>query len=234
MSAKVSNLLEDLISLVYPKVCMACSKTLVTNEECICTHCRYHLPRTNYHLEHDNPVAKLFWGRVDIRSAAAFYLFTKGGHIQQLVHRLKYEGQKKVGIEVGRMYGSELKRSEMFSSAEVIVPVPLHPAKLRDRGYNQCDLFADGLAQSLSVPADTGNLHRAVATGSQTRRSRFDRWKNVEYVFKMHNPQHLQGKHILLVDDVVTTGATLEACAQELLSIPGTSVSIAAIAFTSS
>jgi ComF family protein len=233
LKLNASRLLEDLVSLVYPRVCMACSKTLVRNEECICTHCRYHLPRTNYHLEHDNPVAKLFWGRIDIESAAACFLYTKGGNVQQLVHRLKYEGQKAIGITIGRLYGSELKGSEIYSSAEVIVPVPLHPGKLRDRGYNQCDLFAEGLSHSLCIPFQAQNVHREVATGTQTRKSRFDRWKNVEYVFRARNPGLLQGKHILLVDDVVTTGATLEACAQELLSIPGTRVSIAAIACAS-
>lgn len=229
----LSLLLDDLVSLVYPKICMACSKALVRNEDCICTNCRYHLPRTHYHLDSDNPVSRLFWGRVDIRSAAAYFLFTKGGNVQQLIHRLKYEGQKKAGITLGEMYGNELKQSDHFTGIDVIVPVPLHPEKLRSRGYNQCDLFAKGLSKSLSVPADIANVHRAVATSTQTRKSRFERWKNVEYVFKVHNPHQLQGRHILLVDDVVTTGATLEACAQVLLSIPGTRVSIAAIAYAS-
>lgn len=233
MSPSLPNLLDDLVSLVYPKVCMACAKALMRNEECICTHCRYHLPRTGYHAYRDNPVSRLFWGRVDIHAAAALFLFTKGGNVQQLIHRLKYEGQKKIGITLGKMYGSELKQSELFRSADIIVPVPLHPGKLRDRGYNQCDLFAEGLSKSLCIPADTANVHRAVATGTQTKKSRFERWKNVEYVFKTRNPRDLQGKHILLIDDVVTTGSTLEACAQELLTIPGTRVSIAAIAYAS-
>lgn len=204
---------------------------MVKNETCICTSCRYHLPRSGYHHDPANPVMKLFWGRADIKAAAAFLLFSKGSAVQQLVHRLKYEGQKDVGVELGRMYGTDLKGSALFSGLDVIVPVPLHPAKLRKRGYNQCDLFAKGLSESLGIPADTGNVHRAVASETQTRKSRFERWKNVETIFQVYDPSTLQGRHILLVDDVVTTGATLESCAQQLLAIPGTRVSIAAIAF---
>lgn len=230
MRTKLAELAEDLFSLVYPLVCMACGKALFRNEEVICTHCRYHLPRTGYHLFPENPVHKLFWGRVNIGMASSCFLFTKGGAVQEMVHQLKYNTQTDVGIVLGKLYGSELKESPFFKGIDVIVPVPLHPKKLRKRGYNQCDFFAHGLSSSLDVPADTVNFRRVVATGTQTRRSRFDRWKNVEYVFSAQQPQLLQGKHILLVDDVVTTGATLEACAQQLLAIPGTRVSIATIA----
>lgn len=230
MKIKPAELWDDLVSLVYPHICMSCGKTLLKNEDCICTYCRYHLPRTNYHTIPGNPVMKIFWGRVDVQAAASFFLFTKGGAVQELVHQLKYNGQKGVGSVLGRMYGSELKEAPVFSGADIIVPVPLHPDKLRKRGYNQCDYFAEGLSETLGIPADTRNFHRAVATESQTRKSRFDRWKNVETVFRAHNPGQLENKHILLVDDVITTGATLEACAQQLLAIPGTRVSIATIA----
>lgn len=173
---------------------------------------------------------KMFWGRVGIQAAASCFLFTKGSGVQKLVHQLKYSGQTEVGRVLGRLYGSELKLSPLFAGIDVIAPVPLHPDKLKKRGYNQCDFFAEGLSESLGVPADLNNVQRVIATGSQTRRSRFERWKNVEYVFSAQQPLKLEGKHILLVDDVVTTGSTLEACAQQLLKIPGARVSIATIA----
>jgi ComF family protein len=225
-----SALAQDLVSLVYPEVCMACGRALMRSEQVICTHCRFHLPRTGYHLQPDNPVMKMFWGRVGIQAAASCFLFTKGSGVQKLVHQLKYSGQTEVGRVLGRLYGSELKLSPLFAGIDVIAPVPLHPDKLKKRGYNQCDFFAEGLSESLGVPADLNNVQRVIATGSQTRRSRFERWKNVEYVFSAQQPLKLEGKHILLVDDVVTTGSTLEACAQQLLKIPGARVSIATIA----
>ena len=227
---RISELAEDLVSLVYPKVCMSCENALLRSEDIMCTHCRYHLPRTGYHLQPENPVVKLFWGRVDVRSAASCFLFTKGSGVQKLVHQLKYNGQTEVGRVLGRLYGSELKQSPLFNKTDVIIPVPLHPARLRKRGYNQCDYFAEGLSQSLCIPADLTNVQRVVATGSQTRKSRFERWKNVEYVFKAQQPHLLENKHVLLVDDVITTGSTLEACAQQLLTIPNVRVSIATIA----
>jgi ComF family protein len=212
---------------------MACGNALFRNEECICTDCRYHLPRTGYHLDPGNPVMKLFWGRVDIHSAASCFRFSKESNVQNMIHQLKYNGQTAVGSVIGNIYGHELKESPLFNTAQVIIPVPLHPKKLKKRGYNQCDFFAKGLSAALGAPAELDNVQRVVSTGTQTRKSRFERWKNVEFVFNALRPQELEGKHILLVDDVVTTGATLEACAQQLLDIPGTRVSIATIAFAS-
>jgi ComF family protein len=224
-------MLKDLVSLVFPTVCSACGRALYRNEHCICTRCHYQLPQTHYHLHPINPVARLFWGRVPLRSAAAYYSFSKGGSVQQLVHQLKYRGRKEIGITIGRFYGADLRENPLYRSVNTIIPVPLHEKKLQKRGYNQSDLFARGLADSLDIPCDAKNLARVRASETQTRRSRFERWKNVEDGFAVCDKARLEGKHILLVDDVVTTGATLEACAQALLEVPGASVSIATIAY---
>ena len=209
---------------------MACGNSLFKNEETICTLCCYHLPKTNFHLLKDNSVSKLFWGRVKIESAASYYFFQKESKTQKLIHQLKYQKQKEIGIYLGKQYGYELMKSEFFNTIEVIVPVPLHQKKLKKRGYNQSELFAKGLSQSMQVEINTDALFRAINTESQTKKTKDNRWENVKDIFQIKNAEHLQNKHILLVDDVVTTGATIEACASMLLTIEGAKVSIATIA----
>jgi len=230
---KTFLLWNDFISLFFPVVCLSCGKSLFRNEDNICTHCLYHLPRTGFHLNNENAVAKIFWGRVNIEAAAAFLAFSKGGKVQQLIHQLKYKGQKEVGVSLGNWYGHDLHKTHVFSTVDLIVPVPLHEKKLRKRGYNQSAYFAEGLSASMHVPTDGHCLLRSSSSETQTKKSRFLRWKNVEHVFHIKNEQLLRHKHILLVDDVVTTGATLEACAQALLKVEGVKVSIATIAFAS-
>ncbi len=224
-------MLHDFITLIFPQVCAACGKSLYKNEHSICTYCAYHLPQTDFHLDVENPVAKMFWGRVNIHSAAAFYNFGKGGRVQRLVHHLKYRGQKEIGTTLGKLYGYDLRNNELFNTIEVIIPVPLHRLKKKKRGYNQSEFFAEGLAESMKANTDFKSLVRVKASETQTRKSRFNRWKNVETVFHLTNTENLKDKHILLVDDVITTGATLEACAQMLLQIPGVKVSVATIAY---
>jgi len=225
--------LEDFISLIYPHICMSCGKSLFKKEICICTYCKYHLPKTNFHLEEDNPVSRMFWGKVNITAAASYYYFNKGSKVQKLIHNLKYSGQKEIGNTIGEFYGTELKESELFKNIDNIIPVPLHPRRQRKRGYNQSAFFAEGLAKGIEAVYDYELLYRSYDSQSQTRKSRFERWKNVEYIFKLKNPEDLEGKHILLVDDVITTGSTLEACAQTLLKVNGVKVSIATIACAS-
>lgn len=193
--------------------------------------CIFKLPKTNFHKDKENPIAKIFWGRVSVESAASFYSFGKGGKVQHLIHQLKYKGKKEVGVSVGKLYGQELKASDNFNLIDIIVPVPLHKKKLRKRGYNQSQYFAEGLSQTMNVDTDCKSLFRALASETQTRKSRFNRWKNVESVFQLKDSISLIGKHILLVDDVITTGATLEACAHTLLQIPGVKISIVTIAY---
>jgi len=226
----ILSALDDFLSLIYPRVCMACGKSLFKYEQCICTFCQYHLPKTNFHLDKENPVSSLFWGKAEIHSAASLYYFYKGGRVQQLMHQLKYKGQKEIGLCVGSLYGKELSKAPLFSTAEYIIPVPMHPKKQQKRGYNQSELIAVGLSQSMKIPIDTKTLIKTVKTETQTRKSRFSRWENVKEVFELKEHDHLIGKHILLVDDVITTGATLESCIMHLAKVPGIKISVASMA----
>lgn len=226
---RLKNYILGFYELFYPNLCVACNSHLLNQEELICTKCLYNLPKTNYHKEIDNPVSQLFWGRTKIEFATAYYFFHKGSMFQDMMHKFKYSGLKEIGFILGKSFGAQLKES-MFNQVDIIIPVPLHPKKLKKRGYNQSEWLARGLAESLAKTVDTKSLVRAIATETQTRKSRFERWKNVENIFKITNPELLEGKHILLVDDVVTTGSTLEACANIILEIKNTKVSIAALA----
>jgi ComF family protein len=165
-----------------------------------------------------------------INRAAAFYYFNKGSKVQTMIHKLKYKGRKDVGIRIGEIYGKELAKASAFSSTDLIIPVPLHPKRQRKRGYNQSECFANGLAMSMNVRVNTTALIRTVASQTQTKKSRISRWDNVSEIFEVKKPEELTGKNILLVDDVMTTGATLEACAMRILAVPGTNICIATIA----
>lgn len=223
-------LLSDLANLVYPQVCAACGKRLHQQEDLLCLVCEYTLPKTNYHEEPDNPVARHFWGRVMLQNAAALYLFNKGERVQRLIHQLKYKGWKEIGIKIGQIYGRMLSDTPAFKNIELIVPVPLHPDKKKKRGYNQSDYFAIGLSEAMQIPWSDTALQRSAYTESQTKKARFARWENVESIFIVENPNAIQNKHILLVDDVITTGATIEACALVLLATEGVKVSVAGMA----
>jgi ComF family protein len=225
------GLLSDLLWLVYPEVCAACGRALNSGDTCICIWCRTHLPSTEFHNEDENPVAKHFWGKVKIESSAAAYYFAKGEKVQRLIHDLKYQGRKDIGVFLGNLYGVTLRQSEKFSKAELIIPVPLHIRKQRTRGYNQSEYIAEGLSKTMQIPFNAKALKRIVHTTSQTKKGRYERFENVDRVFKVVQPEIVQGRHVLLVDDVITTGSTLTACAEVLLELPGTKVSIATIAF---
>lgn len=222
--------LADFISLLFPELCQACGEGLITGEELLCTDCRYNLPFTNFHLKPDNMVAQQFWGKINLEAAYALCYFTKGGKMQHLMHQFKYKGMQKTGDLLGNIAGEQLIKNHIFKTADLIIPVPLHKSRLRKRGYNQSMCFARGLAQKLDIPVDEHNLVRIKATETQTHRSRFSRFENMQQVFAITNPDVLINKHVLLVDDVVTTGSTLEACGAELLKIEGLKLSIATIA----
>lgn len=223
-------LIDDFISLLFPKICAACGNSLWKQEETACLSCDFHLPRTNFHLALENPVSQLFWGRVNLESAAAFLYFNKGNKVQRLIHQLKYKGRKDIGIYLGRQYGQHLKYSPFFQTVQLIVPVPLHPKKLLQRGYNQSEQFAIGLGETMKIPVNPYAICRKKETETQTKKSRFRRWQNVAEVFDVTNSGSMEMKHVLLVDDVITTGATLESCIHALSSIHGIRISVATIA----
>jgi competence protein ComFC len=220
---------EDLLSLFYPRLCLACGHVRPPARELICLSCQYKLPQTHFHEEEENGFTERFWGRIRLEAGAALYYFVKGGRVQHLIHQLKYHGKRQVGRTLGHYYGRQLSGSSFFKEVELIVPVPLHPRKLHRRGYNQSALFASGLSETMGVPWMKGVLRRRTFTSTQTRKSRLERLENVLDAFELSRPQAIKGRHVLLVDDVLTTGATLEACAMRLQEAPGVKVSMATI-----
>ena len=227
------SLFRDFLGLVFPEVCAACGSPLVLNENMICTSCLLHLPRAHFSKERDNPVSQVFWGKLDVYSATALFFFKKGSGVQHLLHQLKYKGNREIGIYLGSLLGDELMASELFSKVEAVVPVPLHPRKQRKRGYNQSEVIAEGICRSLMATMDTKTLIRVHYSDTQTKKSRYRRWENVKDIFSITSEMYLEGKHVLLVDDVLTTGSTMEACATALLTIPKLTLSVACIAFAS-
>jgi len=221
---------EDFLCLFFPHLCLACEYSSPPYGEHICTACRATLPEANFHLKKENPFTEKFWGRVQLEAGTALYLFTKESRVQNLVHNLKYKRKQEVGTVLGRRLGTMLRQSPHFTEVDVIVPVPLHIRKLRTRGYNQSEVIGNGLSESFGRPCLGNGMKRVVHSASQTKQSRESRLHNVGEVFEVARPKSLEGKHILLVDDVLTTGATLEVCANKLLELPGTRVSMATIA----
>ncbi|HRY97883.1 MAG TPA: ComF family protein [Bacteroidales bacterium] len=222
----------DLFNLFFPRHCVCCSNSLYRDEEVLCLRCRFHLPATGFEKDPDNVVARAFWGRVPLRSATAGYVFRKGNKVQKLVHRLKYRDDQSLGEFMGRMLGQRLLEGGALHGVELLIPVPLHPRKLRKRGYNQSECIARGLSQALGLPLDTKSLVRASFTSTQTRKGRYARWENVSEAFRLRPGHPLKGKRVLLIDDVITTGATLEAAAMRLLEEGVEEVSVTAFAST--
>jgi ComF family protein len=220
---------DSLLGLFYPRICAACETQLMEQEELVCMHCERHFPKTLFTRYPDNPIERLFWGRVSIKAAASLYFFTKGNGIQQVMHQLKYKNRKDIGIYFGKLLAKELTNSKRFDGIDWVVPVPLHPKKEFKRGFNQSALIAQGIEEESEwkmVPA----LLRIENTATQTRKGKYDRWLNVGNSFTIDPKHPVKGKNILLVDDVITTGATLESCVQCLLKENARSVSVASLA----
>jgi len=226
-------LLKDLLALVYPDVCAVCGNSLTEREQIICIDCEHHLPRTRFHNDAENPVMMSFWGRVELSFATAFLYFRRGTSTQHLLHKLKYKGKKQIGRYLGELFALELVRSEFFQTVDAIIPVPLHPAKKRKRGFNQSEIIAHGMARVMEAKVLDKVLMRKTFSSTQTRKSRFERWKNVENIFSVEEEERLAGLHVMVIDDVITTGATMEACLQALSEIDGIVLSAGAIAFAS-
>jgi ComF family protein len=223
-------ILEDFLALFYPRVCVACHTSLIKGEEVLCTSCLSQLPRTAYHSYNDNPVRNRLAGRLPLQFASAFLKFRKGGLVQSLLHELKYNNRPEVGVRMGHLYGLELLDIGMGGEFDVIVPVPLHASRMRKRGYNQSAKFAEGLSEALKIEWEESISLRVTATNTQTRKGRADRWNNVKDAFSIAAIEKVAGKRILLVDDVITTGATLEACGHHLIEAGIGSLSVACIA----
>ncbi len=226
----IKQITSDFLQLFFPEYCNACGVQLFHGEKSICTNCLFDLPYTDFHLYPENPVARLFWGRIYCQEVMALLYFRKGTKVQHLIHHLKYKGQTDLGFKLGSMIGERLFQT--CQKPDLIIPVPLHQKKESSRGYNQSKCIADGIAKVLQLPVDTRLLTRQVNTDTQTKRNRYNRFENMKTVFQVHQPQYLKNKHVLLVDDVITTGATLEACGKLLLENGLNKLSIAAIAFT--
>jgi ComF family protein len=224
-------MVKNLLNLFFPKVCYACNGILTDHEVHICTSCRHSLPVTNYHFEQDNKVDKVFFGRVKLEQATALLKFQKKGLVQGLLHNLKYKGHEKIGEFLGVWLGNELKQTEHYKTVDLVIPVPLHKKKLRKRGYNQVAKFGEEIAKALQIEYKDNVLVKKSSTKTQVFKSRFARWNNSNELFFLENKDLISGKHILLVDDIITTGATIEACSIALLKAKDVKISVATIAF---
>ncbi len=226
---KILDFLNDFFHLFFPSICLTCGNRLVKNEHCICIPCLYDIPRVKFKNYSDNQVTKMFWGRSTIQNAMAYYYFSRGSKYRNLIHQLKYNRQKEIGTLLGKQLGNELYHSPM-RDIDIIIPVPLHTKKRMQRGYNQSEIIASGIGKILNKPVITNILYRTVYTKTQTKKTRYERWENIKDVFQLQNESLLKGKHVLLVDDVITTGATLESCALTITKQVDATVSIAVVA----
>ena len=223
-------MLKPIINLLFPKVCYACLNLLHDNEDTICVNCRHDLPVTNFHFDADDAVAKALYGRAKIEQGTALFRFEKKGLVQQLIHGLKYRGYQNIGFLLGNWLGSELKTLENYQNIDVVIPVPLHKKKQRKRGFNQVAKFGQQLAKNLDAVYLDDVLVKVTNTTSQTTKKRLTRWINNDELFAIKNTASIENKHILLVDDLITTGATLEACITVLNKAKNIKISVATMA----
>jgi ComF family protein len=226
----INDIGDDFLGLFFPRLCLACSAHLVRGEKVLCTGCLLSMARTDFHLKRNNTLEQAFWGRCLVERAAAFSVYNRGSRIRKLIHALKYNGRTETGKTLGELYGNILKESGFMGDIDIIVPVPLHPARQRMRGYNQSDYIAYGLSEATGVTVKKDIIRRSDQAGSQTKRGRYERWENVKSLFFVPEPEAITGKHILVVDDVITTGSTMEACVNALHEAGEVKVSLVALA----
>jgi ComF family protein len=224
---------NSLLHLLFPHVCAGCGSDVINEASTLCLQCIAGMPETNFHTHANNPVEKIFWGRLPLVNATAQYYFTKESLMQHLMHQLKYKGNSELGRQLGRLMGNDLHQTDRFRKIEVLVPLPLFPAKERRRGYNQAAILCEGIAEVMKVPIFKDVVIRSQHTETQTKKGRMERWQNIEGKFQLIHPENIRNKHILLIDDVVTTGATLEACGHELLQAGNIKLSIATLCYAS-
>jgi ComF family protein len=223
---------HDLTNLFYPKICNCCDSPLLKAEQVICTSCLHQLPTTSYHFDNENTTKKVFDARLPLENATSLLYFKKKGLVQNLIHNLKYRRQEDVGILLGNWLGEELVSHSGFINIDSVIPVPLHRKKLKQRGFNQVTAFGKELAKKLNAEFVDDVLVKKSSSRTQTFKKRLGRWGSIDATFMIENCEKLENKHILLVDDLVTTGATLEACGNKLLKIKNIKLSIATMAIT--
>lgn len=221
---------SPLFHLFYPHNCIGCGSDVIQNDNFLCLECINDLPHTNFAMHQNNPVEKKFWGRIPLSSAMSEFYFSKGSMVQNMIHEFKYHGNKKAGYYFGKLMGKSLLNSNRFANIEAIIPLPLFERKEKMRGFNQAEVLCDGIAEIINKPVIKKNVIRKVFTETQTKKHRAERWKNVEGIFYVIDPPSLEGKHILLIDDVITTGATIDACGTEILKIKNVTLSVASLA----
>jgi len=227
-------MLKNIINLFFPPVCAGCHSFLLSNENVICTICRHNIPLTNHHLNPENEAFKKFYGRIPVEYASALLYFHKKGIVQELIHNLKYKGQEEIGNVLGEWYADYLKESTIIQSVDMIIPVPLHKRKLRERGYNQVSLFGRALSRDLNLDYNDSLLFRKVYSKTQSKKNLLNRSDGIDTIFDVSFTEKDHNKHFLLVDDVITTGSTLEACSHALMKIPGAKISIVCMAMAHS
>ena len=227
-------MLKNLLKLIFPQLCFGCNNLLLLNEEIICAACRHDMPLTNHHENQNNDTTKKFYGIINLEFGASMLYFHKKGIVQKLIHNLKYKGKEEIGHLLGEWYGNDIKNIELIKTVDYIIPVPLHQKRLKERGYNQVDSFCKSLSEVTKIPYNKELLIRTKYNKTQTKKSKNERQENVQNIFDVNFNESHFGKHFLLIDDVITSGATLELCAKALLKIPNTQISIITIAYTQS
>ena len=231
MIAQLKNIFNSTVHLFYPHVCTGCGSDLLEEDNMLCLKCIHDLPHTNFANLANNPVEKYFWGRLPITEAYSQFYFSKEFLIQHLIHQLKYKGDTKIGFYLGEIMGRTLMNCNRLTSIDALIPLPLYADKEHKRGYNQAAVICNGMSSAMNVPVLNGIVIRKYATETQTRKHRTERWENVKDSFKIVKENELSGKNLLLVDDVVTTGATLEACGNVILQTENIKLSIATLAY---
>ncbi len=229
---KILSVLQDFSHLFFPHLCAGCGSDSLNDESLLCPKCFLQLPETGFIGVDGNTIEKIFYGRLPVQKAGSAFYFTKDSLVQKLAVELKYKGNKAMGQYLGRLLGKRLQSCRRFEEVDVIVPLPLNPKKQRKRGYNQAEEIAKGIAEVWSRPVISNAVIRNIFTDTQTHKTRVSRWQTMEAVFSVSQPLLIEGKHVLLVDDIITTGATLEACGQAMLQTPGVKLSIATVAYT--
>ncbi|HEX2684522.1 MAG TPA: phosphoribosyltransferase family protein [Ferruginibacter sp.] len=231
MIAQLKNIVQSTLHLFYPHNCTGCGSDLLPPGNQLCLTCIHQLPHTHFAGIPNNPVEKYFWGRIPLVAAYSQFYFSKEFLIQRLIHELKYRDNTDIGFYLGEMMGTTLLKCDRFKDLDALVPLPLYPDKEHKRGYNQATVICNGVAAVMNIPVLNGAVIRKLATETQTRKHRTERWENVRSSFKVERENELSGKHVLLVDDVVTTGATLEACGSAMLQATNCRLSIATLAY---